>query len=88
MHGLLWLPSPLLPSLRSQTGLKAQVSSVPIQRFPTEDSAATEDGAAAPTTQAPEWVGTTLSGLKRFFYKVRMEIRLMEKKQYLKNKIK
>uniref|UniRef100_A0A8C2VSD8 40S ribosomal protein SA n=1 Tax=Chinchilla lanigera TaxID=34839 RepID=A0A8C2VSD8_CHILA len=39
-----------------------QVPSVPIQQFPTEDwsaQPATEDGSAALTTQATEWVGTT-----------------------------
>uniref|UniRef100_A0A8C4N3D4 40S ribosomal protein SA n=1 Tax=Equus asinus asinus TaxID=83772 RepID=A0A8C4N3D4_EQUAS len=40
----------------------AQVPSVPIQQFPTEDwsaQPATEDWSAAPTAQATEWVGTT-----------------------------
>ncbi|XP_006887638.1 PREDICTED: 40S ribosomal protein SA-like [Elephantulus edwardii] len=40
-----------------------QVSSVPIQQFPTEDwsaQPATEDWSAAPTAQATEWVGTTM----------------------------
>ena len=40
----------------------AQVASVSVQQFPTEDwstQPATEDWSAAPTAQATEWVGTT-----------------------------
>lgn len=56
------LLSSLLLNLKSQTGLKAQVLSVPVQQFPTEDWSAwpaTEDWSAGPTAQAIEWVGTT-----------------------------
>ena len=62
MNGQLQLPSSLPHSLRSLTGLKAQVPSVPVQRFRTEDwsaQPATGDWSAAPTVQATEWVGTT-----------------------------
>lgn len=50
-----------------------QVPSTPIQQFPTEDwspQPAAEDWSAAPTTQATEWVGKPLSGLKFFFHRL------------------
>nr|KAF6374425.1 hypothetical protein mPipKuh1_009644 [Pipistrellus kuhlii] len=76
VKGLLLLPCSLLRSLRSQTGLKAQVPSVPSQLFPTEDwraQPAPEDWSAAPTTQAPEWVGTATEWPKLLFHKVSTE---------------
>ena len=53
MNGRLQLPSSLLVTLRSLTGLKVQVPSVPVQWFPTEDwSDQPAPEAAAPTVQA------------------------------------
>ena len=68
-----------------------RVPSVPIQQFPTEDwsaQPATEDWSAAPTAQATEWVGTTTEWSSAVLPQIlnRMEIRLMENKQFLKKK--
>ena len=53
MNGLLQPPNSLLLSLKSLTGLKVQVPSVPVQWFPTEDwSDQPAPEAAAPTVQA------------------------------------
>lgn len=62
MNGLPQILNLLLLSPKLQTGLKVQVPSVSIWLFLTGDQSAqlaTEAWSAAPTAQAPEWVGTT-----------------------------